>query len=234
MLVASALCLAAASAVLALVVANGTLPSAVDNAVFDVNESWIGSAAWARDTAAVLSRLASPVPDTVLMVALVLGFALSRRYRVAGFLAVSGIAGVLITEVTKSSVGRQRPPGAGLYAQDLEKSFPSGHASSGIYVFGAIAVVLTLYGLAGRPPLRYAGYAVLVFGVVVGCSRIVLSVHWVSDTIAGWLIGSAVLLLAAATVRPDDAILASPPPTSGSLPVGRLESDKPDSLHDCR
>ena len=66
-------------------------------------------------------------------------------------------------------------------------AFPSGHAANSMALAGALAL------LVGR---RWAlGVAAGVAGLI-GVSRTWLGVHWPTDVIGGWMVGSAVLLFA--------------------------------------
>lgn len=58
------------------------------------------------------------------------------------------------------------------------RSFPSGHSSLGAF--------FALF-LAYRKP-QWA-WLYLIFGVMVGLSRIILHYHWTEDVVAGWAIG---------------------------------------------
>jgi membrane-associated phospholipid phosphatase len=58
------------------------------------------------------------------------------------------------------------------------RSFPSGHSSLGAF--------FALF-LAYRKPQWVWIY--LIFGVLIGLSRIILHYHWTEDVIAGWAIG---------------------------------------------
>jgi membrane-associated phospholipid phosphatase len=58
------------------------------------------------------------------------------------------------------------------------RSFPSGHSSLGAF--------FALF-LAYRKPQWVWIY--LIFGVLIGLSRIILHYHWTQDVIAGWAIG---------------------------------------------
>jgi membrane-associated phospholipid phosphatase len=67
-------------------------------------------------------------------------------------------------------------------------SFPSGHATTGIAVFG-------LLGLYAAILARTRGWKVaavlagLALGVLIGVSRIVLNLHFVGDVLAGFCLG---------------------------------------------
>lgn len=68
----------------------------------------------------------------------------------------------------------------------LTFSFPSGHTSSSTAVVLVIAWVLRREKLGG-PAWAFA----LVVPLLVGVSRVVLDMHWASDVVGGWLIGTA-------------------------------------------
>jgi undecaprenyl-diphosphatase len=112
-----------------------------------------------------------------------------------------------------------RPPGAEAYIESgLDRSFPSGHASVGVYVYVACAVLVVLAGQRiGSVALEWSGRVLAVLGVTIGLTRIVLGVHWATDVLAGWAIGSSVLLVTASLMRPDDLVLRRSLPTAGRL-----------------
>ncbi|MBK5260672.1 MAG: phosphatase PAP2 family protein [Thermoanaerobaculia bacterium] len=100
-----------------------------------------------------------------------------------GFVA-SLIASKLITPALKEIVGRTRPNATDeTFAFDGGTSFPSGHATQAFAVASVIAahydqrwVDIAAYGLAGA----------------VACSRVYHDAHFLSDTVAGAVIGTAV------------------------------------------
>ena len=210
--------------VIALVVPRGAPPTALDRWVFDTTSGWTAQAPWATQAAAVIGAATDVVPSSLLAVAVTIALLVARRAAFALFVAGSAAVGALVAEVLKLSIGRQRPPGAAQYVQDLDRSFPSGHASAGIYLYAALAVLLILVARRrGSRPLLWSGRALFVCGAALGLTRIVLGVHWATDVMAGWANTSVVLLLAAYFVRPDDAALgAGPPggpPTDAALPA---------------
>ncbi|MEX1248738.1 MAG: phosphatase PAP2 family protein [Anaerolineales bacterium] len=100
-------------------------------------------------------------------------------------LAIALIAGILLTAVIvlliKFSVRRQRPEGewGQLYRRADPHSFPSGHA--------ARALMLALVALGLGP--AWLGWLLLVWAPLVGMARVATGLHYVSDVLAGWVLG---------------------------------------------
>lgn len=104
-------------------------------------------------------------------------------------MAVAATGSVLMTVLGKDLVGRVRPPVA-LAVPPLETSpaFPSGHALNATVVLGVAAYLVML----GRRHLRsklLVASAVVGFVLAMGLSRVWLGHHWLTDVMAGWLIG---------------------------------------------
>jgi len=116
-----------------------------------------------------------------------------------GWLIAVVSAGWGATQLLKLTIRRPRPPTNGDVSFARGFSFPSGHASVGVYAFGALAVVLALT-LSGRRRWWSAGL-VGVVGVAIGGSRLVLGVHWLTDVVAGWALGLVVLSMGVVVLR---------------------------------
>ena len=123
----------------------------------------------------------------------------------AGLLALTGITNFL-NDAFKLAVNRPRPTPdqVSVFVTESGKSFPSGHAFFAVLVFG----ILT-YLIMSRQSERIVKMMVLSFFVIlilgVGASRIYLGVHWMSDVIGGYIVGSlflAVLIWLYRTFRP--------------------------------
>ena len=66
-------------------------------------------------------------------------------------------------------------------------SVPSGHTTAAAATYLAVALVL---GIGSSPRARAAlGGAAVSIAVAVGCTRVLLGVHWFSDVVAGLVIG---------------------------------------------
>ncbi|MCV7013819.1 phosphatase PAP2 family protein [Mycolicibacterium madagascariense] len=143
--------------------------------------------------AGVTTTLASPTATGLL--AAVAALACWRRRR-AVRPAVVVLGTVLIANglavVSKRLVAEQRPPGSRAFQLGIAHSFPSGHVTGTLALFGIVAVVV---GRAGTAAVRTALAAVAVAATsVVALSRLYLGVHWVTDVAGGLLLGGAAVL----------------------------------------
>ncbi len=115
--------------------------------------------------------------------------AFRRRWRLAVYLLVTG-AGVLVLDpVLKSLVGRLRPVVAHPVAYGQGNSFPSGHSLGSSVCYGALFLVF-LPALHGRRRRIFTA-AIGTLIALIGISRILLGVHYLSDVLGGWSLGVA-------------------------------------------
>jgi undecaprenyl-diphosphatase len=142
-----------------------------------------------------VSWLGGP-PFLTLLTVVAAGFVLVRgRRRLVVFLVVTCLGGGLIDTAVKLVVARPRPVVDHPIAEAFGKSFPSGHAMSSTVVYGAL--LLVFLPAAGR---RRRALVALTMAVVlaVGCSRLLLGVHFVSDVLGGFVLGLAWLIASVA------------------------------------
>ena len=113
----------------------------------------------------------------------------------------------------KFLLGRPRPTFIETVAE-VSPSFPSAHATTAVAVYGfvALAAAMSLDGPARRAVI--AGAALLA--LLIGASRVVLSVHYLTDVLGGYLVGGAWLLAALALLPPGPDRNQAAPPASGS------------------
>jgi undecaprenyl-diphosphatase len=128
------------------------------------------------------------------------------RIAIAGYLALrrrwwhfaAFVGAIVLSEaligILKGVYARPRPLGSLVATSGA--SFPSGHA-----VAASVTVVAAVIALvpSGR---RYAwGTAALAFSILMGLSRGYLGAHWLSDALAGVLLGGSSALVAAWAVQ---------------------------------
>lgn len=187
-LVVSGCLLAGAAVVTALVVTPATRPAvqAVDDAVW----RWAGDVQNDPSTAVAetLAFLGSTYVNWPLRIAALALIAWRRHWlRLAAF-ALAVVTSELFIGPGKAVVDRPRPPGA--LIETTAASFPSGHAIAGTVT--AVGLVLVL---AHPGPTRWRWEVrAAVFGAVMALSRVYLRAHWLSDTVAGALLGAGLAL----------------------------------------
>jgi membrane-associated phospholipid phosphatase len=174
----------------------GTWDAAVDERIRDTRTEPQIAAARVLD---IVGGWQVTVP---LRLALLLLLFVLRRFSAFFAFALTWAISALATEGLKIWLHRGRPPGPLVEASTF--SMPSGHTVAVVSIGVAAAIALATGWWRG-------GLVILAFmaGAVIGASRIVLSVHWLSDVAAGALFGGAVAIASAVLVdliaqRPGD------------------------------
>jgi undecaprenyl-diphosphatase len=93
----------------------------------------------------------------------------------------------VLDPVLKSLVGRLRPVVAHPIAHGTGNSFPSGHSLGSIVCYGAVFLVF-LPATRGRWRTVFTT-AVVTLIALIGISRLLLGVHYVSDVVGAWAVG---------------------------------------------
>jgi undecaprenyl-diphosphatase len=189
MLVAS--CLLAAFVLGALLIPSGPLT---------IDQRWSD---WMRSTesdalthlALVFNYLGRGLGRALTMVAIGLILLLQRRLTALVAFAAAESVTPLVSSVTKGLVGRPRPPDPLIHVPAA--SFPSGHAA---YAGATCVVLVLLFSVPG--PRRRVWWALAALGIVgMAWSRTYLQAHWLSDVIAGSILGIGVTLLVFASAQ---------------------------------
>lgn len=171
----------------------------LDRSVADGLNRW---ASGSDTVVAVLQKISSAggrgfmVPLVVLLVLLLV---IRRLPRPAIYMVVTGLGGWVLDPALKSLVGRLRPVVEAPVAQAPGNSFPSGHALGSMVVYGMIVLVFLPAVRPRRRPIFIALAALIV--AAIGFTRIALGVHYLSDVLAGWLLGIAWISVTAYAFR---------------------------------
>jgi len=109
-----------------------------------------------------------------------------RKPSIPLFVTTVVLGQVLISNTIKLAIDRARPE-LRPRAIFTGTSFPSGHTTAAAATYLAVALVL---GIGSSPRVRAAlGGSAVSVAVAVGCTRVLLGVHWFSDVVAGLVIG---------------------------------------------
>jgi undecaprenyl-diphosphatase len=125
-----------------------------------------------------------------------------------------------LTDAIKAIVDRHRPPMADAVGHHSGASFPSGHALDSMVVYGALALLAS--GASRRKQAPYIAWpAALLLVAGIAFTRLYLGAHWLTDVLAGMVLGALWLAVVhAALPRP----VAEP---TGASPADRSGTGRP-------
>ena len=168
---------------------------AVDHSVEASLNSFVSPRHGVQVALKTVTTLGSTLVLSCLVGVIALALVLRRRSRLAAYLVVTGAGSLVMGPALKLFVGRLRPVVEHTVALAPGNSFPSGHSLGSIVCYGAITLVF-LPAVRGRARTALlTAAAVLV--ALIGFSRIALGVHFLSDVIGGWLLGTVWLAVTA-------------------------------------
>jgi len=123
--------------------------------------------------------------------------AFRRRWWHFSAFVLAMVASEILIGTLKGLYDRQRPPAGLALVSTHGASFPSGHA-----VAASVTVVALVLALFPAGPHRWWwGLAAALFSFVMAISRAYLAAHWLSDAVAGTLLGITVALGSALLVQ---------------------------------
>ncbi len=114
-----------------------------------------------------------------------------RSYFIALWLVLLGVG--LSVRYGKLIFHRVRPSNVAYY-EETNFSFPSGHATTAMALFGLLCYFLLRNTHHKQDRYIYIAVTLLII-LLVGFSRIYLGVHFLSDVLAGYLLGATWIIL---------------------------------------
>lgn len=181
------------------VIAGGAALRFGDSGPLGIDEWWHGVAAVTRGSApyavsvfmAEVGGGVGAVACTAIAIALLLA---TRQVRDAAAVATAMLFGIAASETIKALVIRPRPWDQ-LYVSH-GSSYPSGHSMGAAALAVSLALVVTYSNTFSPTTTRWVWVVSVAWILIMMWSRSALHVHWLSDTVAGALLGASAAILA--------------------------------------
>ena len=169
--------------------------------------------------AKVLDFLGGVYVTTPIRIGVTIWLLFRRRWRALATWLLTWVLSEVTVTIVKAWFDRQRPPGTLVAVSG--SSFPSGHATA----VAATAVALVLVLLPEGPTRRKWEITAVAVTFLMSLSRTYLNAHWLSDVVAGSLLGAGVAILSAGiTTEVRDAVMRRRARTAGASPRDRSQA----------
>lgn len=110
---------------------------------------------------------------------------IKRNYSAILLIIIGVLGGDFVNKWLKHFIGRERP-----LPTEEGFSFPSGHAMVGLILYGFLCYLI----YHEKQTYNWLSYIMILTIILVGISRVILGVHYVSDVIGGFAIGGVILI----------------------------------------
>lgn len=145
---------------------------------------------WVEDMFVDITSLGGHAVLAIITLA-VIGYLLIERRSSAALLVLFSVSGgALISHFAKLGFNRPRPELVGQLVDVHTLSFPSGHAMLSAVTYLTLGALLTRTTKSRAARAYFLAIAVLLT-LLIGISRVYLGVHYPTDVLAGWALGSA-------------------------------------------
>ncbi|MHB1349738.1 MAG: bifunctional DedA family/phosphatase PAP2 family protein [Desulfobulbaceae bacterium] len=142
---------------------------------------------WADNAFVAVTELGDSFVNIALFCTVLLVLVVKRCHRAAAFWALTVLGGLLAVQVLKWTIHLPRP--VSIYGGASAFSFPSGHTTMSVVLYGFLAVLIVRQiGAAWRWGLVSS---VVLIAFIIGFSRLYLGAHWLSDVLGGYFIGTS-------------------------------------------
>lgn len=139
----------------------------------------------------ITSFASTPIYVLAVLFAAVNCWVKQQRYIIVGLL-IATLGSTIFTSLMKDLLQRERPANSLLVVQTY--SFPSGHATTAMALYGFIAYLLIRFNQNSVQKIRVLTISIF-FIILIGWSRVVLNQHYLSDVLGGYLAGAFWLTL---------------------------------------
>lgn len=171
----------------------------VDQSVSLYMEGVSGSSQGLVNTFKLISEIGGIEIMVVLGILAAFTLLFRKRWRESAKIFVAVIGTALLTLIFKKLFMRVRPDNTLLAIID-DPSFPSGHSSIAAAFFVTLGYILVTNSEKSTTRVVIISiFSMLVF--LIGLSRLVLNVHWLSDVVAGWALGIFISMISIILVR---------------------------------
>jgi len=140
----------------------------------------------------ITSLGSTPITCLIILLTAILCAVVRQPYILVGLL-ISTIGSTAFTFLSKMVFQRSRP--IDILLMEHTYSFPSGHATISIALYGFLAYMAIRFSQSFIHQVRILSLALLLC-LLIGLSRIVLNEHYLSDVMSGFLVGTLWLTIA--------------------------------------
>lgn len=157
------------------------LDAQISNWIFTIqNHFWLTIFSW-------LTILGSIYTTVIIGAIAIIILLLKSKFRTVWGFVVTLIGSALTAQIIKHLINRPRP-GIGPFSEELFLSFPSGHATIAMALFGFL-IYLMLKDCRIKKQYLITWIIGIAIILLIGFSRLYIGAHFTSDILAGYLIG---------------------------------------------
>jgi undecaprenyl-diphosphatase len=144
---------------------------------------------WAEEVGRDFTALGGVAVLALISVTAVAFFWLASMRKAAIYVGIASVGAILLSSGLKQAFDRPRPDLVPHGAMVYTSSFPSGHSTMSAAVYLTLGLVASRFVPRRRLKVLLIGVGIIVT-VAVGISRVYLGVHWPSDVLGGWALGT--------------------------------------------
>jgi undecaprenyl-diphosphatase len=145
---------------------------------------------WLQEAARDVTALGSPIVLGIILFAVVECLFLARKRAEAWLILGAVLGGAVLNDLLKYSFARPRPDIVAPAVRVFTPGFPSGHATMSAITYLTLGALLARTHSSRSMRIFFIALAMLLT-FLVGLSRVYLGVHYPTDVLAGWCIGTA-------------------------------------------